>query len=293
MFTGIISPITTPFINDEVAHDKMRENLQRWNASRLSAYLVLGSNGEAAFLTGDEKLKLIETVARYKSADKKLIVGSGSDSIRETVFISNEAARLGADAVLVLTPSFYKPLMTGDAFKCYFRAVADDAHLPVLIYNVPKFSGVQILPETIAELSGHPNIVGIKHSTSNLGQLAEIINSSDKNFNVLLGSAAVIYAGLSLGADGAIAAPANIVPDACVQIYDDFTAGRHEQARSGQFRLLELNKLVTEKYGIPGLKAAMDMLGYFGGKARRPVPDVTEKQIAEIKTAMERFKASL
>jgi len=143
MFKGVFPPIATPFVNDEVAYDKLAENLARWNQTGLSGYVALGSNGESVYLTRAEKLKLIEAARKYIPADKALIAGSGSDSIRETVSLTNEAAERGANAALILTPSFYKGQMKHNAFLTYFRAVADQSRIPLLIYQVPKFTGVQ------------------------------------------------------------------------------------------------------------------------------------------------------
>ena len=138
---GIMPPIATPFINDEVAYDKLTQNFSKWNKTGLSGFVVMGSNGESVFLTRNEKLKLVEEVKKNISDDKLLIAGTGSDSIKETISLSNEAADRGADYVLILTPSFYKSEMKPTAYIKYFSAVADKTKIPVIIYNVPKFTG--------------------------------------------------------------------------------------------------------------------------------------------------------
>ncbi len=279
---GIMPPIATPFVNDEIAYDKLVENISKWNKTGLSGYVVFGSNGESAFLTREEKLKLIKCVKENKSADKKLIAGTGSDSIKETISLSNEAAKLGADAALILTPSYYKSQMKGEAFIKYFTAVADAVAIPVLIYNVPKFTGVSIEPETVAKLSEHPNITGIKNSDENIAHLSEIIHLAKKDFTALVGTASILYAGLSAGAVGGILALANVAPDKCVKLTELFHQGKLNEAKNLQMTLLAANKAVTAKYGVPGLKAALDLTGYFGGMPRSPLSPVSEEQRKDI-----------
>ncbi len=279
---GIMPPIATPFINDEIAFDKLAKNISKWNRTNLSGYVVFGSNGESAFLTREEKLKLIEAVKESKSSDKKLIAGTGSDSIKETISLSNEAAKRGADAALILTPSYYKSQMKAEAFIKYFTAVADEITIPILIYNVPKFTGVNIEPETVAKLSEHSNIIGIKNSDENIAHLSEIIHLTPKNFTTIVGTASILFAGLCAGAAGGILALANIAPDKCVRIVDLFNKGKLDEAKNLQMTLLAANKAVTAKYGVPGLKAAMDITGYFGGMPRSPLSTVTEDQQKDI-----------
>ncbi len=279
---GVMPPIATPFINDEIAFDKLAENISKWNKTNLSGYVVFGSNGESAFLTREEKLKLIEAVKEYLSADKKLVAGTGSDSIKETIALSNEAAKRGADAALILTPSYYKSQMKGEAFVKYFTAAADAITIPVLIYNVPKFTGVSIEPETVARLSEHPNIIGIKNSDENIAHLSEIIHLTPKNFITIVGTASILYAGLCAGAVGGILALANIAPDKCVRIVELFDQGKLDEAKNLQMSLLAANKAVTAKYGVPGLKAALDLTGFFGGMPRSPLSYVNEEQRKDI-----------
>ena len=282
MIKGIMPPIATPFINNEVAYNKLEENLARWNKTELSGYVVFGSNGESAFLTKDEKLKLIETVKLNIPAGKHLIAGTGLDSIKETISLTNEAAESGADTALILTPSFYKSQMKHDAFIKYFTEVADNSKIPLLIYNVPKFTGVNIEAETVALLAEHPNIIGIKNSEENVARLSEIINLTPKDFITLVGTASVLYPGLCMGAKGGVLALANIASDQCIQIYNYVPEGKHSEAKFLQMKILEANKAVTAKYGVAGLKAALDLTGYFGGEPRSPLSKLTQIQIEDL-----------
>jgi 4-hydroxy-2-oxoglutarate aldolase len=280
---GIMPPITTPFVNDDIAVDKLSQNFAKWNKTELSGFVVMGSNGESVFLTRDEKLKLVEAVKKNISDDKLLIAGTGSDSIKETISLSNNAADCGVDYVLILPPSFYKSEMKSIAFIKYYTSVADKIKIPMIIYNVPKFTGVDIEAETVAKLAEHKNIVGIKNSSENIRQTLEIIDQTPKDFATIIGTASVLYSGVSGGAVGGILALANIAPNECVQIQKFVEEGKHKEALELQKRMLPVNKAITAKYGVAGLKAAMDMLGYFGGEPRSPLSALneTDKKLLE------------
>ncbi len=280
---GIMPPIATPFINDEVAYDKLAQNFSKWNKTGLSGFVVMGSNGESVFLTRNEKLKLVEEVKKNISEDKLLITGTGSDSIRETISLSNDAADRGADYALILTPSFYKSEMKPAAYIKYFSAVADRTKIPVIIYNVPKFTGVDIEAETVAKLAEHKNIVGIKNSSENIRQTTEMIDQTPKDFAVIIGTASVLYPGLDAGAVGGILALANIAPNECVQLQKFVEERKHTEALELQKKMLPVNKAITAKYGVAGLKAAMDMLGYFGGEPRAPLSVLSEPDKQQLK----------
>jgi len=280
---GIMPPIATPFVNDEVAFDKLVQNFSKWNKTGLSGFVVMGSNGESVFLTRNEKLRLVEEVKKNISENKLLIAGTGSDSIRETISLSNEAADRGADFALILTPSFYKSEMKPVAYIKYFSAVADKTKIPVIIYNVPKFTGVDIEAETVAKLAEHKNIVGIKNSSENIRQTTEMIDQTPKDFAVIIGTASVLYPGLAVGAVGGILALANIAPNECVQIQEFVQEGKHTEALELQKKMLPVNKAITAKYGVAGLKAAMDMLGYFGGEPRAPLSVLSEPDKLQLK----------
>ncbi len=286
MLKGIFPPITTPFVNDEIAFDKLAENISKWNRTKLAGYVVMGSNGESAFLTREEKLKLIENVKKNASKDKILIAGTGSDSIKETISLTNDAAEKGADYALILTPSFFKGKMDSNSFIKYFTEVADKIDIPLIIYNVPKFTGVNIEAAPVSILSGHKNIIGLKNSSENVAHLSEIINVSTDDFVTLVGTASVLFTGLCAGAAGGVLALANIAPDMCVKVYDLFNEAKLKEARKLQAKLIPVNKAVTGKYGVAGLKAAMDMLGYFGGDPRSPLNKLNNNELEDLKTIL-------
>jgi 4-hydroxy-2-oxoglutarate aldolase len=281
--TGIFPPIPTPFLNDELALDKLEFNISIWNTTGLNGYVIMGSNGEAVFLTRDEKLKLTSTVKEAAASDKLIIAGTGTDSIRETIALTNEVAACGADYALVLTPSFYKSEMKHDSFISYFTKIADAVKIPVIIYNVPKFTGVDIQAETIAQLAEHRNIAGVKNSTENLRQTVEFVAAVPDTFAVLVGTASVLYNGLTSGAVGGIIALANIAPEECVHIKKLIAAGMLPDALTLQKRVIPVNKAVTTQYGVAGLKAAMDMMGYFGGEPRAPLMPLNTNEKENLK----------
>ncbi len=280
---GIFPPLTTPFENDEVSLTKLADNIQKLNSTNLNGYVVLGSNGESCFLTRDEKLSLIKEVKKQASEGKLIIAGTGLDSIKETVTLTNDASEEGADAALILTPSFFKGRMNHEALVEYFTKVADEVSIPIIIYNVPKFTNVSIEARTVKELSKHENIIGIKSSSTDIAYLGQILNSVDTDFNVLAGTASILYAGLCLGASGGILAAANILPDVCVKVYEAFKSGNLSEALTRQNKLLAVNKAVTSTFGVAGLKKTMDWLGYFGGLPRSPLQKLNESEEKKLK----------
>ena len=268
---GVMPPITTPFEEGEVALGRLKENLQRWNQTDLAGYLVLGSNGEAVFLNEKEKLSVVEASREVIPSSKIMLVGTGMESTQQTMQFTNQVAKIGADFALVITPSYFKRSMRPQILYDHFISVAESSKIGILIYNVPQFTGVNMEPELVARLSEHPNIIGIKDSSGNVGQLSEIVHLSHKEFAVFVGSAPVFFPALCVGAVGAIVAVANVVPRECVQIQNFFELGEYEKARKLQYLLTPLAKAVTVKYGIGGLKVAMDLAGYFGGDPRLPL----------------------
>jgi 4-hydroxy-2-oxoglutarate aldolase len=290
MLNGIFPPIATPFINDEISLEKLAFNISKWNEFDLSGYLTMGSNGESAFLTFDEKVKLVSAVKEYAKPGKTIIAGTGSDSIKETIKLTNECAIAGADYGLVLTPSFYKSKMTSEALLNYFRLVADSINIPILIYNVPRFTGINISIHVVAELANHQNIVGIKNTSENIAEISSFVSNTPDDFSVLVGTASVIYPGICAGASGSICALANILPHKCIDLYELSNSGRHSDARELQSKLIEPNSLVTAVYGVSGLKAALDMVGYFGGIPRKPLQPIKPMEVKNLKSVLLKAK---
>ena len=287
--SGIFPPLTTPFTDDELALDMLLRNLRKYERRELSGYVLFGSNGESAFLTREEKLQIVTTVR--EQTKKLLITGTGLDSIKDTISLTNNAAEKGANYALVITPSFFKSEMKHNTFLNYYTKVAESVMIPVIIYNVPKFTNVNIEPETIIKLAEHPNIIGLKDSTENPARISEIVSHVPKSFKVIVGTASVLYPGLSSGAVGGILALANIAPDECLQIYNLFVENKFTEALELQNKMIPVNRAVTAKFGVAGLKAAMDLRGYSGGNPRLPLEPLSEAHLIELKMILK--KASL
>jgi 4-hydroxy-2-oxoglutarate aldolase len=287
---GILPPIATPFADGRVAHDRLRENLERWNKTGLVGYVVFGSNGEAVHLDQEEKLAMVDTAKQNLPQGKLLIAGTGCQSTEATVRLTNLAAERGADAALIFTPHYYKAKMDNAALKKHYITIADRARIPILIYNVPQFTGISVPPGLVASLAEHPNIIGIKDSSGNIAQVGEMIAAtpSPPSFHVLAGSAGHLLPALALGASGGILALANIAPKECCKIFEDFRRGRHAEAKDLQLKLLAANKAVTAGFGVAGLKAALDMVGYYGGDPRPPLLPLGEEQRNELRKILEK-----
>lgn len=288
--SGVMPPITTPFQNDNLALDKLKENFQKWNRTGLSGYLVLGSNGEAVYLGEQEKLKVVEISRESIPSSKIMMVGTGMESTQETIRFTNQVAKMGGDCALIVTPSYFKGSMKPQILHDHFIAVAESSRIGILVYNVPQFTGINLEPEWVAKLSEHPNIVGIKDSSGNIGQLTEIIHLSRKGFAVFVGSAPVFFPALCVGAVGGILAIANAAPQEYVQIQKLFEEGKMKEARELQNQMTPLAKAVTTKYGIGGLKIAMDLIGYFGGDPRSPLKKPGEEVREELKKLWTQLK---
>lgn len=286
-FTGIYAALLTPFQDDEVALDRFRANILKYNASGLSGYVVLGSTGECASITDDESAALVKTAREAAATGKAVIAGTARESTKLTIAFTKRAADLGADAALVRTPSYFKGKMTHDVLKAYYLEVADASPIPVIVYNVPQNTGITLEGPLVLEVSAHPNIAGLKESGGNIVLAGELIPSLPADFSYLPGHGSAFLPALLLGASGAILAVANAAPSVCVEIYDLFKAGRIAEAARRQLDLIPLNKALMETYGISGLKYAVELQGCYGGPARRPLLPIDDRARAEIKARLQ------
>jgi len=280
---GIFPPITTPFENDKVAFDKLGTNVEKLSKTGVSGIVVLGSNGEYVYLSEKEKRDVIEAVIRAVPENMPVIAGTACESAAETIRLTCDSAELGARAALLTTPHYYGGKMTDEALFKFYTAVADSVPIPVLLYNVPKFTHLNLTAGLVSRLSKHPNIVGIKDSSGNVNLLGQYLNGCESNFNVLVGTAGVLFSGLTLGCVGGIVALANVAPQACIKILEFVKQGNFEKARQLQLQVLPVNNAVTVTYGISALKAAMDMLDYFGGDPRLPLLPASDHEKTAIR----------
>ena len=284
---GIFPPIATPFDHEgNVYASKLRHNVEKWNRTTLSGYVVCGSTGESVMLTTEEKMQLWELVAKHAAPEKLLIAGTGVESVRETVCLSNRAAGMGYKAAIVRTPHYYKGFMgRPETQVLYYRAVADQSRIPLIIYNWQQTTGVDIAPDAVAQLSEHPNIIAIKESSGNLEKVMQMIREVRDGFQVMVGSAPTLWPSLQMGATGAILAYANAAPYSTIAIWEAYRTREEEAGRDWQNRIGQAAAVVTVKYGIPGLKYAMDLNGYYGGPPRSPLTPPSAEAKREIEEA--------
>jgi 4-hydroxy-2-oxoglutarate aldolase len=289
---GIFPPIATPFDhNGDIYPAKVRHNVEKWNRTALSGYVVMGSTGESVMLTPDEKYAMWELVAKHAAPEKLLIAGTGMEGVRDTVALTNRAADMGYKAAMVRTPHYYKNLVNrADAQALYFRAVADQSRIPLIIYNWPQATGVDIPVEAVVALSEHPNVIAIKESSGNLEKVMQMIREVKHGFQVLVGSAPTLWPSLLMGASGAILAYANAAPYSVIAIWEAYRAREAAAGMDWQNRIGRPAALVTTKYGIPGLKYAMDLNGYYGGPPRLPLVVPTPEAKKEIEEAFKDLK---
>jgi len=290
-FAGVLAPIPTPFDEqDRVDTARLKTALQKWMATSLDGVVVLGSNGEAALMDDFESDQAIVAARDVVPSSRRFIVGTGRESTQAAIRASKRAAEHGADAVLVRTPGFFKTQMTNDAFVRHYTAVADASPVPVLLYNFTAVTGVNLLPAAVARIATHPNVVGMKESGGDIGQIADLVTSTPATFGVIAGTAGTFYPALNVGAVGGILALANVLPDACTKLFRLTKAGRHEEAIAIQRRLMPMAKLLGQQYGVPGLKAALSLIGYDVGMPRPPLAPLPEAAVAALRDTLAQFE---
>jgi 4-hydroxy-2-oxoglutarate aldolase len=276
--SGVFPALITPFAADgSVSLADLKHNLHRYNGTDLAGYVVLGSTGESVLLSREETDGILATAKEAAAPEKKLIAGTGAESTAETIEKTKRAAELGYHAALVKTPHYYKPMYKPEVLIAYYRRVADNSPMPILLYSVPQFTGVALEALEVAALSEHPNIIGIKDSSGSVQRVAEIIAAAPAGFQVLVGSASTMYPSLMIGARGAVLALASALPEKCVALYNFARRGQHEQARELQQLLVKASKLIVSEAGIAGVKFVMDQRGYRGGIPRLPLLPLTDE----------------
>lgn len=287
--TGVFPPLPTPFRNDgELDAGPLALLVERLNEAPLAGYVALGSNGEAPHLSAEEASTVIRTVKRWAAPGRLIVGGTGRLSTKATIEATLRAAGDGCDAALVLPPFYYRAAMTPESLRRHYETVADRSPIPLVLYNVPANTGLNLPPEVVAALSRHPRVAGIKDSSGDVGQLAELVRLTrgPKPFDVVSGSFGSTLPGLSVGATGAILAVANVAPFECATILELFSQGRVAEAREIHMRLLPLARAVTSRFGVPGLKAALDLLGRSGGVPRLPLLSLDPAGVREVERTL-------
>jgi 4-hydroxy-2-oxoglutarate aldolase len=290
---GILLPTVTPFTAaDDLDIEASLANMRKWARTGITGFVLLGSTGERVHLDEREYVRVLETARKEIPTDLAFIAGAGQHSTTGAIREIQKAAELGADAVLVITPHYYRAAMTQNTLVSYYTAVADASRIPVLLYSMPALTGIKIEPETSARLSEHPNIIGVKDSSNDVAGFAATVKVCPSDFAVLTGNGTVLLDALRAGATGAILAVGCVVPELCVEIFRAFESKNEERAQLLQNKLTPLAAAVTTRFGIGGLKAALDLAGYQGGSVRAPLPSADESARAEIARLLADAKAA-
>lgn len=344
---GILPPISTPFYPDgNVYFKKLEHNVERYSRTPVTGIVVLGSTGEAILLSDQERHDVLKVAREAAAPNKVLVAGTGIESARETLRLTEYAAELGYDVAMVRTPHYYKKQMQPANMLAFYRTVADQSPLPVIVYNFPQATGYDIPAEIVIELAEHPNLIGIKESSGDVEKVRRMVEGTrhikrsatvnetfeavtprmikaanseggelvpvgalsgespkpsssavtvvgklktrqkEVGFQVLVGAAHKLHASLDAGAVGAILAFADPAPTACYEIYAAWKEGDPELAKLKQQRIAEASQRVVGDLGIPGVKYAMDLNGYFGGTPRLPLLPLTADRKQEIERLM-------
>ncbi len=287
--SGIFPPNMTCFVNEEVAYDKIRANIEKYEQSGIAGYFPLGSNGEFKSLTDEESLKVVEVYQKCKGKNKVLMAGVARESAKATIEFTKKVADLGVEFATILPPSYFVKVMTEDVLFQYYTYVADRSPIPIILYNAPKFAQDLLLtPNLITRVAAHPNIAGMKDtSTEDISIYTKAVPEGS-NFYILAGTIEKFFKGLEVGAIGGVLSIANYLPKICCDLNDLYVAGKREEAAKLDVYARALSSNAAGKAGIAGVKAAMDVLGYFGGNPRLPVPPLSDAAKAELKAVLQK-----
>jgi len=286
-FDGVFIPVTTPFSGDDVAPARLAANLQKWNATPVAGYVVLGSTGEFPMLSEAERDRILSSAREAIPRDRLFLAGTGTDSTLNTIRQTKRAAEIGADAAIVITPHYFTRAFSQVAAQVrHYIAVADASPIPIMLYNFPLNTGINLEPDTVAKIAMHPNVCGIKDSSGNIPQAAQIIDQTPKTFHVLVGAASALLPSLAIGSAGGILALGLISAREFCDVYALARGGRWDEAREIAKRMMVLDRGIAGRYGIGGLKAALELQGFYGGPCRLPLGTPDGDAIDDIKEVL-------
>jgi 4-hydroxy-2-oxoglutarate aldolase len=286
---GVFAPVVTTFYREsgEVDVASFAANIRAHLGAGLHGIVVTGSTGEAALLDNDERSALADAAREMVPNDKTLLIGTGAESTRTCLTLTRDAASRGADGVLVVAPHYYGSAMNDAALRSHYLRVADVSQVPVVLYSIPKYMHFALSAALVAELAQHPNIIGIKDSSGNLEILSGYLRSQSDAFTVMTGNATTFHGALQAGARGGILAAALFAPTLSLDVYDASQRGDESAATAAQTRLAPPGSKIVGDLGVPGVKAAMDRIGLYGGPVRAPLTALTEEQLANVAHLMQ------
>jgi 4-hydroxy-2-oxoglutarate aldolase len=286
-WSGVFVATPTPYRAEAVATDRLRDNIARWNEVPHAGYVVLGSTGEFPLLSEAERDAVLVAAREAIPRDKAFVAGTGSDSTLLTIRQTKRAAEIGADAAIAITPyHFTKRFAQPAAQVRHYLAVADASPIPIVLYNVPPNTGINLEPDTVARIAEHPNVCGIEDASGDMPQLAQTIHLTPKSFHVLVGTASALLPSLAIGSSGGVLALAAIAAREFVEVYALTRQGRWEEAKELCARMIRAERGVPGRYGIGGLKAALDLQGLYGGPCRAPLGTPDGDAIEDIKESL-------
>lgn len=284
---GVFPPIPTPFLTDEsIAYDHLASNVEAWNKIPFRGLVVEGSNGEYVYLTPKERVDLVQRVREFlpRDSEKLVLAGSGCESTRDTIAMSQSMAEAGADAVMVVTPSYYKAGMNDRALHAHFTAVADNSPVPVILYSVPAFTVIDLSLDVIVDLAHHPNIIAMKESGGDITKIGGIVHKTQNtDFQVIAGSASFLMATLHIGGVGGVCGVANVLGEAVCELQRLVMEDNMTAAVQLQRKLIAPNSAVTRMFGVAGLKQVMDWKGLYGGPTRSPLQPLTQQETDKLR----------
>ena len=284
---GVLGPVITTFdAKGDVDLDAFAETARAPLDAGLDGLVVAGSTGEAALLEETERSRLLDMARAIVPGDRWLIAGTGAESSRACVRRCREAARSGADAVLVVAPHYYGSAMTHAALSAHYRRVADESPVPVLLYNIPKYMHFRLEPALVAELAAHQNVVGMKDSSGDMAGLPGYLAAQSDSFTVITGHGGSFHQALQLGARGGILAVALFAAELSIEVYRAHTEGRESDGAQAQRLLTPLAIEIVGKMGIPAVKVAMERVGLRGGAVRLPLLDATREETARVEALL-------
>lgn len=289
---GMFASAATPFDHSgAIYRAKVQHNFDKWRRTALSGFVIGGMTGEGPLLEAHEKIELLRLATPVIPAGRTVILDVSCEGVHCAVHLARQAGEAGAQAVVSLPPHQYRNMMYGpEAQALYFRALADQSPVPVIVQNAPQTTGVDLLPETIGKLAVHRNIHGVIDCGTPVGRMQQLREAVDKEFAVLEGTESKVWDSLKSGANGAVLGFASAAPYATIAIWEAFRTREEDAGIDWQEHIAHPSILVGDLYGVPGLKHAMDLNGYYGGPPRLPFSPILAAARAEIEEAFRDLK---